>query len=758
MTTFVSESGLRPLSAFFVVGAVVVAVAGAVARHCFGGGDEVAARVVEQRHVLPEFTLVDRDGVTLACSVPRFRLQGSARTLWHSHTPQRIVATLHDVLPEATEEQLYGLLLPGTADGWLEAAADPFQLDPAQVVRFQTWLEDDVRERAPWFAGFRLVPVEGSFAHRLHWRPAEVLSERMRTAYGTQIPWNWVVRLLNELIHVVDGDAGPGIGTSREARREALWRALFPLDELDLVEDLEAHRVPAIEAALAAEKVSPHQLGIAHDRVRAYPAGDLEVVGHWGFTDQSSDAPVAIDGLERLASRMLERDVWSFLDRAGARYSYRADRARTRRANAYLGFEASPGPIVVRSTIDAELQSYLEDRLNELATEWRPAIATAIVVDVDSGEVLAIDSTTMYRTAFYPPVFHAFTPGSTFKILTMALALERGVANPDETIDVGNGVYRITHPDLPRSSRLLREADHAPVGRHPLRFCFAKSINAAFVQIGLRLDDKDFHSFLTRLGYGRSSGSGLGAERAGSVPELPWNPLYSQASVSFGHEVTTTLWQHATGLATVLRGGEWKPLTIIDGVEQGGEFYPAPERASTSVLSAATCATIRSLMREGIAYGTGRDLAIEGVEMGSKTGTTQKVAGEVCAHVALRPGFVLPRELAKLKRGRASAIEAWMRPQAPHDTCYTSSICLWGSLPGSDRTVCVLAVVDEVEDTSVRYGSKVAGPFARDLLIEALGLTRGGIPVENADDDFRTVSAQLVSERNEAVEPWRSGE
>src|SRR5205085_10011120 len=92
------------------------------------------------------------------------------------------------------------------------------------------------------------------------------------------------------------------------------------------------------------------------------------------------------------------------------------------------------------------------------------------------------------------------------------------------------------------------------------------------------------HQRFEDLGYGEYPGSGLGGERCGMIPKLPWKPAWSHASVSFGHEMFVTLWQHAASLATVVRGGEYLPLRLVDRVEQEGHSWPIASAAARRVF------------------------------------------------------------------------------------------------------------------------------------------------------------------------------
>jgi len=111
-----------------------------------------------------------------------------------------------------------------------------------------------------------------------------------------------------------------------------------------------------------------------------------------------------------------------------------------------------------------------------------------------------------------------------------------------------------------------------------------------------------------------------------------------------------------------------------------------------------------------------------GVSLGTKTATAQKVAGEVCLHVELAARERWEAEGTPVTRARYAALR---KVKKPHRDCYTSTMCVFGRSPLTDREVLVLLVVDEPRGRE-KFGSKVAGPAAFAILAEALGLTREG--------------------------------
>jgi hypothetical protein len=196
-----------------------------------------------------------------------------------------------------------------------------------------------------------------------------------------------------------------------------------------------------------------------------------------------------------------------------------------------------------------------------------------------------------------------------------------------------------------------------------------------------------------------------------------------------------TLWQHAAAFATVVRGGEFLPLTLIDRVEQGPRSWTLPRASGRRVFGTEACEQVRRMMMLGAREGTGARVYTEGIVMGTKTGTAQKVPGEVCLHVEAQHHL----EHAGCTGGKACRSRLVGR-RAHKSSCYTSSMCVFGHLPqaeaaraegavdsglGTPGEIMVLVVVDEPRKGK-KFGADVAGPAAIAILKEALGLTRCG--------------------------------
>ena len=761
-----SASGLRPMSAFVVVGAVVAAVAVWVVRLAFLDAVQ-PERTRSELAQPPAYSIAARDGETLARFVPRFDLELSPRSLWQAHTPHRIAEALSKVLGgrPGPRELLAAMLPDADASGWVRV--DDWKLTLRQSQRIHDWIADGAGTGLGPLEGVRIErEQDGSF--RLAWQPEVLLGEEQRKHHGVSQAWRWGRRIADGLHfarHEVPLD--PTIVTEGEARRarEAVWKALLPTAFARPITGLAPELVLPLREELEAQGVAPWQMRIAYARDRVYPAGEHELFGSWGFLTSDATRAAPRDGLELVCARLLGDRRYAFLERQPEVYRWIDDRpVRGTGANVYRDFTpASPAPLV-RATLDLGLQRFLGAELRATLATHQAAVAMGIVLEVQSGEILALDSVEAYPFQPFAPVYHVFTTGSTFKVVTMATALEEGVVTPQTEFEVGNGEYRVVYPDGRPSGRVIREAEGALTGRHTAAEFFAYSVNAALAQIGLRIDDVRFHDYLARLGYGQPPNSGLGPERAGNLTPTPWSYAYTHASLGFGHEISTTLWRHAEALATVLRGGVRKPLRLVRSVEQGERRIDVPALQGERIYSQATCDQVREMMRLGAREGTGREVraafmhsleAAFGVEpdpasydLGTKTGTAQKVPSEPCVHVELAERARWERAGLPATRER---LESLSRLEKPHARCYTSSICAFGRAPGNERELMVLLVVDEPRGKE-RFGSRVAGPAAERVLAEALGLTVNGNPPSRAVAPG--FGATTLALRATSARPW----
>jgi hypothetical protein len=658
--------------------------------------------------------------------------------------------------------------------------------------------------------GMSVERIAGTNRYGLRWRPAVLLSEAQRVEHGVKRPQAWARRVADALIKCIDEERPKGDSRSTEEqqeRRREVWLALMPSQFKVVIGEVPAEAAFRLSALLKEEWVHSHQMKLRRDLTRRYPVrgvpdddldrvapagrvealpapglGDPEedgapvfsVLGYWGTCDEDvarreererlglQDAepcptmlapmleerinervyrPHPQTGLELLFARTLELPEWGFLERDPGRYAYLTSQVVRQPRRRYFREVTPPSDVpIVRTTVDASLQRCVRTVLEGVMEEHDPALAMAIAVEVETGAVLAIDALDAYDVAGFLPLLHSFTPGSTFKAVTMATALEAGVVRPDDEFDTFDGNF-VT------GGHRIREALGAPRGRIAAGEAIVGSSNAVMAQIGMLVEDEYFREKLAALGYGQRPGAGLGYERSGTLARLPWKLHWTHASVSFGHEVAVTFWQHTQAFLTIVRGGERVSLQLLESVEQNRILHRVAPARPERVFSEETCEAVRRMMRDGALRGTGDGVARDEIFMGTKTGTAEKVATEVCLHVEL--------EHQQRHHECDQACRRSLKGVRVHDrSCYTSSMVTFGRLPEDEREVLVFVVVDEPRGRD-KFGADVAGEAAVEILARALEQPDPrGRSLDGPQTDFLRMEAIEAGAGSPAEQPW----
>lgn len=339
-----------------------------------------------------------------------------------------------------------------------------------------------------------------------------------------------------------------------------------------------------------------------------------------------------------------------------------------------------PGRSVVL-TLDTVLQLYVERSLDELTEAWKPESACALVLDPNTGEVLAMAS----RPTFDPnapdqvaddawrnrAIADLYEPGSTFKPFVVAWGIENGLLDPEESFDCEHGEYRM-------GGRLLH--DHHPYGRLSVTDILVKSSNIGMAKIGERMGNAELYRAAVTFGFGRKTGVELPGELAGVLRPLKhWN-RYSTGSIPMGHELATTPLQLLAAHAALANGGTWIAPHLVQTQEHEHPVVTA------STVSSDTCDwLVTGPMVDVVNRGTGRRARIPGYRVFGKTGTAQK----------LDPAT-----------GQYSS-----------EKHVSSFLC---GAPADDPRVLVLVVVNEPAVGNEHFGGTIAAPAAADILRNAL--------------------------------------
>lgn len=559
--------------------------------------------------------------------------------------------------------------------------------------------------------------------------------------------------------------------------REWVFSGLMPRRSRLLLDQLPVDRVSALRAFLVREELQEGELRLLPTHDRQLAAENVPLVGRWGWQQPPGTATAServyepVQGLERAAYVALHDALvdWS-ADDAQARFDEltqgRIARLRTQlslphggeAAELFAEYREGREAPVVESTLDLELQRTLQRRLEQLNSEAECALSMGVVLDLRSREVLALAWDDVYGDSGFAPLQHSFTPGSTFKLVTMALALEGQYVAPGTEFDAGNGHFVVhSRPNGTGAARVIREAEGAISGRRTASDMLAFSNNAGMVQVGLRVPVEEWRAAVPRLGYERSAstsllGPGVSNPRGsigerGSEPLAKrWSRIRSHASVSFGHSIMTNLLQHAEALCALTDDGERRPLRFVRGIRWGEQSVAFPPDGGVPVVSERTVVQLREMMRAGALEGTGGRLARPaGMDLWTKTGTTEKGPSMVCQHrfgaalanlakeqlaqLVAGQGLSEAEQLALIEEHSRQTVE--LRKQLrgefrPGKSCYVSSILAIAADQRTGRELLVYLVANDPHWEHRPFGSWVAGPAALDVLCEATGQRRMG--------------------------------
>jgi cell division protein FtsI (penicillin-binding protein 3) len=286
---------------------------------------------------------------------------------------------------------------------------------------------------------------------------------------------------------------------------------------------------------------------------------------------------------------------------------------------------ADPGASVVL-TIDETIQYIAEKELARGMEETHAKTGTVVVQDPNSGALLAVAVAPPFDPNDYGKysddqrmdraVTAAYEPGSTFKIITMAGALENGVTTPEELVDCQEGSIVV-------AGRLIH--DHKPFGILSVREVLAQSSDVGTIKIALKLGAPKFYDTMRDFGIGQLTGVELPGENRGLLRPLEnWTPS-SIGSLAIGQEVSVTPVQIISAISAVANGGTLYPPRIVQEIRGGSPIALPPRGEVKQASDPKTAATLREMMESVVLEGTGKKAELNGYTAAGKSGTAQKI-------------------------------------------------------------------------------------------------------------------------------------
>ena len=378
---------------------------------------------------------------------------------------------------------------------------------------------------------------------------------------------------------------------------------------------LEPDVVAAVEAS-ALDLGGDAPFGFLEEPKRRYPKGRLagHVVGFAGIDGHG------LEGIERTFDHALSGDPTVYLSLRDGRQSDQL----------FLVQQPTKQPQDVVLTLDLDVQHIVERALDDAMRRSGAQAASGIVLDPRTGDVLALAN----RPDVDPNSFGradedarrnraiqaVFEPGSTFKMVPLAAALERNRTHATEQFDCKGGRVR-------RGRRTIKD-----VGRNrrlTVAEILAKSSNVGMVQIAERLTADELYATIRDFGFGRRTGIELPGEAAGLIRKPGDWSAFSQDSLSFGQELGVNVVQMASMLGVLANDGVQVAPRLVRSVRDGGRHERQAERPRPRrIVSDRTAEEIRSMMELVVTRGSGKRARVEGFRIAGKSGTAQiAVAG-----------------------------------------------------------------------------------------------------------------------------------
>ncbi|HET7522392.1 MAG TPA: stage V sporulation protein D [Bacillales bacterium] len=416
---------------------------------------------------------------------------------------------------------------------------------------------------------------------------------------------------------------------------------------------------------------------IAEDYLRHYPFGSFlsHVLGFAGIDNQG------LTGLELYYDKLLKGDsgyVAFFSDARGERMPFLSDR-----------YIPPVDGLNLKLTVNAKIQAIIERELNHAMVKYNPDGALAIAVNPNTGEILAMSSRPNFSPENYKevpaevynhnlPVWMTYEPGSTFKVITLAAALNENLVNLKNDHFHDPGYIKVAGERL----HCWKRGGH---GSETFLEVVQNSCNPGFVALGQRLGKKTLFSYIKKFGFGKKTGIDLQGEGTGILFDVENVGPLELATTAFGQGVSVTPIQQVMAVSATVNGGYlYEPYIAKAWInpETGDVIARNTPHLKRRVISGETSEKVRHALESVVAKGTGRAAFREGWRIGGKTGTAQKVEGGGYSKTNYILSFI-------------------------------------GFAPADDPQIVVYVAIDNAKDAP-QFGGQVAAPIAGDIIADSL--------------------------------------
>ena len=384
-----------------------------------------------------------------------------------------------------------------------------------------------------------------------------------------------------------------------------------------------------------------------------------------------------------------------------------------------------PGSDIV-VTLDRGLQYQVENALLKRIEELKAVGGTAIVMGVHSGDVYASANVrrtsdgTAEITSANLAATDAHEPGSVAKVFSLSAAVNEGLATPKTTISVpGFLTYRPINKSDEKWKFKIRDAEPHNEEQMSLRDIIVHSSNIGTVLITEGLGTLKFGDYLHQFGFGSTTGLGLPGESSGIMkPAADWQAT-EKVTPRYGYGYAATSLQLAAAVNTIANGGVYvAPRLVLSTIDSKGQTHDAPPSPSHEVVTPQTAATMTSMMKDVVCYGTAKYAKVPGMSVAGKTGTALLKPTADPAQKAVQPAADPTTDAANAS-GEINP-PANTDYQADDGTKEYFSTFV-GYFPADNPQVTILVSIDRPDPTSQdRLGGKAAGPLFATLATIAM--------------------------------------
>lgn len=402
-----------------------------------------------------------------------------------------------------------------------------------------------------------------------------------------------------------------------ECEEDAIYAHLSKKNSIEIIKP-EGRRITADQAKKIVQ-ANLDGIYLTSDSKRYYPYGSTlgQVVGFCGVDMEG------LAGIEYMYNDYLQSQKGSLSVYTDAKGNLMHDTTS-------IFTSATPG-MDVYLTIDMNLQQIMDGVINNAITQYNPDQVMGLMVDAETGEILAMTSYPFFEPSHYQdydsaiydrnlPIFYSFELGSTFKIFTYSVALELGL------LDMNSSFYCSGSTVVgDRKIRCWKSGGH---GSETFLEVIQNSCNPGFMELGRRIGVENFYKYLDLFGFGSKTGIDLQGESSGiQMSQSQCGPV-ELATQSFGQTSAYTPLQLAMASIAAVNGGTLLQPYILNQIHTYTDevIFENSTKVKQQVISEQTSNYMKYALENVCALGTGRNAFIEGFRVGGKTGTAQKIS------------------------------------------------------------------------------------------------------------------------------------